>query len=187
MPTISLAFNQQSIDFNRLNSFNPNGLTPIKNNVNTLGIGAGFGFLFHDWIGAVEISSLNQPDVPFFEEIESRRLRRYSAIVGKQFQVNDFSFIPTLSYQREGTFQYVRGSLTAQYKSIIFGTSFQWDDSFGGAIGVNLKKIARLSYSYNYYNGFRWSGYFDSHQIVLSIFSFTKKGEKAVYKSSFLM
>jgi type IX secretion system PorP/SprF family membrane protein len=150
MPSASLSLNQHSIKgysfFSSLPFNDPNDL--YTNSMNRLGVGLGLGLIYKNWFGVGDLSSINQADYSFYENSESRKPMRSSFIVGRTFELANFSLMPTLSYMNEGSFSTIKASLNANYKWLTVAGSYDWDNAFAASIGVLAKEKVRFSYSY---------------------------------------
>ena len=189
MPSATLSYNQRSVAWDRIASSDPfiynSDETPISQNPNWIGVGLGFGMSYKKWFTAGDFSTLNRPDISFYQNTESRKPLRSAFIIGRSIEMGNFGMMPTISYMHEGQFNTLKVSLNANYKWLTVAGSYDWDNAVAASIGALIKKKVRLSYSYIMPTSSLAPSSFVSHEIGLSVIF--EKPERGFIKNIGLM
>ncbi len=196
MPSVSVSYNQNYLDWDQLTDTNANGgngfvyatgQTPIINVKQYIGLAAGGALVYHEWFAAANFSYLNKPNVSFFANSKSLVPIRGTFIIGKNFELNEVILTPTLSYTTEASFSTLRASINAQYKGFALAGNILWDDMIGAAVGYNFKNKARLSYAYNRSFSSLGTGSWVSHEVSINVWLFNKDNDRGFLKNMGIM
>lgn len=196
MPSVSVSYNQNYLDWDQLTDTNANGgngfvyatgQTPINNVKQYLGFAAGGALVYHEWFAAANLSYLNRPNTSFFASSKNLVPIRGSFIIGKNFELKELILTPTLGYTTQANFRTLRASINAQYKGFVLAGNILWNDLIGAAVGYNYKNKARLSYAYNRQYSSLGTGTWVSHEISLNVWLFNKDNDRGFLKNMGIM
>jgi type IX secretion system PorP/SprF family membrane protein len=196
MPSLSVSYNQNYLDWDQLTDTNANGgygfvystgQTPISNVKQYIGLAAGGALAYHEWFAAANLSYLNRPNTSFFANSKSLIPIRGSFIIGKNFQLNEVILTPTIGYATQANFKTLRASVNAQYKGFVLAGNILWGDMIGAAVGYNYKNKLRLSYAYNRQYSSLGTGTWVSHEVSLNVWLFNKNNDRGFLKNMGIM
>jgi len=196
MPSVSVSYNQNYLDWDQLTDTNANGgyglvyatgQTPINNVKQYLGLAAGGALVYHEYFAAANLSYLNRPNTSFFASSKNLVPIRGSFIIGKNFELKELILTPTLGFTSQANFRTLRASFNAQYKGFVLAGNILWNDLRGAAVGYNYKNKARLSYAFNRQYSSLGTGTWASHEISLNVWLFNKDNDRGFLKNMGIM
>ncbi|MEZ4721814.1 MAG: type IX secretion system membrane protein PorP/SprF [Flavobacteriales bacterium] len=140
-----------------------------------LTMSTGIGFVSNKFFGAVHARLPVGYDISNYLFFPNAR---YSALLGRSFQISKFILLPTVSlFDYEGYREFF-GSFNAQYRWAYLGASFGTDSELSVAIGYEYMKRLRLSYSYSRYANRIAQGSSGSHELALRVWLFKDKAKR---------
>lgn len=186
MPAVSGKYIQTSFDWSQLNGGGPNrygqvydpSQQPTSSSLNRGSVGAGVAVIFYETFLVAHVHDINQPDLSYFANSESRLPRTYSFLAGRVFSSNNFKFTPSISYHSQGNFNLVTLACNAQYKWIYLGGKYDINGMAGIALGAEIKERIRLSYSYDVTTSQLGNQNFASHEIALRLWFYNDQAKK---------
>lgn len=159
-PVFTLTYLQSSIDWSRLTFgdqiderfgfiYNTSS-SPGSSEATALAYGYGFAFIRNGFIGSAYCGYINQPNMSFFENAESRYPRHWRVNLAQRMVLSSkLSLTPTLAFQRQAEFNHLNIGMNAQYRSLFAALAYRWNDAAIVAMGIDIKNTVRISYSYD--------------------------------------
>lgn len=195
MPAVSGKFIQTSFDWSQWHGGGPyqygqvydQSLQPTSSSLNRGSVGAGVAVIYYETFLVAHVHDINQPDLSYFANSESRLPRTYSLLAGRVFSSNNFKFTPSISYHRQGEFNMVTLACNAQYKWIYVGGKYDIYGLAGVALGAELKGRIRLSYSYDVTTSRLQTQALGSHEIALRLWFYKDRAKKQFLSNMPLM
>lgn len=120
------------------------------------------GYTAHNW---------NEPDQSFFQTFESRLPIRHSFQFGVNAYNSDnskFSIKPSAQYRVQQNFSSLILGSAFHYKAISFGLYSNFEEYFGGSIGL-IKKRFQIRYSYDFFTSRLTGNYSGAHEITFGL------------------